>query len=159
MLSIKKKLYEFHFLFIHLDKWKIILLAVIINFLNTFFFSFISNVFFNMKLSKGFRSFDSLMDEIIIAILVAPLVETIIFQYGIIETFKSRYKPLICCIISAFLFALIHMYNYFYFLFAFFSGLVLAYVYYIGNINRKGILFVFLVHFIYNSIGVILKHF
>jgi membrane protease YdiL (CAAX protease family) len=158
MLAINSKLLQAHFFLIKLDKWKLILLAVLINLLNSFFYSFISNIFFETKLSKGFRPFGSLTEEIILAILVAPLFETFIFQYGVFETFKKKYNSFTCCLISAFLFGLLHLYNGFYFLFAFFAGLLLAYVYYIGSLTKKGILITLLVHFIYNALAVILKN-
>src|SRR5690349_17661256 len=110
MLTITNKLLKVHLFLIKLDKWKLILLAVLINFSNTLFCSFISNIFFETKLSKGFKTFGSLTEEIILAVIVAPLFETFIFQYGVFETFKNKYSTFTCCLISAFLFGLLHLY-------------------------------------------------
>jgi membrane protease YdiL (CAAX protease family) len=141
-----------------LEYWKIILLAVLLNLVNSLVFSFISNFFLKTKLNKGFIPFNSLLNEIVLVIIIAPIIETLAFQYGIIETLKNKYKPLTCCIISGFIFGLSHIYNVIYFLFGLISGLIFAYLYFIGGSIKKGIILVFSTHLIYNSLALILNH-
>ncbi len=67
----------------------------------------------------------------IIAVVIAPLMETLIFQYGIIKIFtylnpKTKY---IAVFISAVLFALSHWFSWVYILFAFMFGIFLGFLY------------------------------
>lgn len=159
MQKIKIKLLKIHCLLTKLENWKIIVFVVLLNLVNSLFFSFICNFIFKTKLDKGFIPFHSLLNAILLAIIIAPIFETLVFQYGIIETLKNKkYKPLTCCIISGFFFGLSHTYNIYYFFFAFFSGLLLAYAYHLGSLRKKGFLIVFLAHLSYNSVAVLLDY-
>jgi len=67
-------------------------------------------------------------------IVVAPLIETSINQYGVYKICQkisyTKHKPLLVIFISALIFGLMHFYNLGYVFFGFAMGLVLAYVYY-----------------------------
>lgn len=158
MQKIEVKLLKIHYLLTKLENWKIIVFVVSLNLVNSLVFSFISNFIFKTKLDKGFIPFNSLLNEILLAIIIAPITETLVFQYGIIETLKNKYKPLTCCIISGFFFGLSHSYNIYYFFFTFSSGLLLAYAYHLGSLRKKGFLIVFLAHLCHNSVAILLNH-
>jgi len=77
----------------------------------------------------------------IITVLIAPVVETLIFQYGVIELFfklKNKNKVLFAALASAILFSLSHYYNLLYILGAFILGLGFAFFYIIAK-SRKDI--------------------
>ncbi len=122
------------------------------------FTSFISNFFFDKKINEGFVRFTSIWMEILIGIFCAPIVETLIFQYAIIETVKKRFNITFACLGSAFLFSILHFYNIFYFLYSFIAGLLLAYAYCLpGNIKR-GLILTLTVHITYNIVVMLLSH-
>lgn len=76
---------------------------------------------------------DSLFTTIIVTSIVVPILETLIYQYGIIEILNSikyfKGKNVIIAIISALLFGISHNYSLLYIFFGFSIGLVLAYSY------------------------------
>lgn len=107
---------------------------------------------------------DGSLDKAIEFMVIAPIVETLVYQYLIIRLFmyfaKSRkYYP--CAIlISAIAFGLVHTYNPAYIFFAFFIGLVLAYMYYFYSKQpAKAFWTVALVHGLRNGISIVLQEF
>ncbi|RYF84572.1 MAG: CPBP family intramembrane metalloprotease, partial [Chitinophagaceae bacterium] len=81
-----------------------------------------------------------------------PLLETLIFQYAIIETCRKKYHPMVCCLISATAFSVFHFYNPIYVIYAFFAGMMFGYFYFIRTTVWRGVLLVFFAHFFYNSL-------
>lgn len=156
--KIKIKLLIAHDFLIQINKFKLIILAVITNLIISLLFSFISNIVFGEKSLNGFKNIGSLSNELVMVVFIAPLFETILFQYGIIEIVRKRFNPFVCCCISSFVFASMHTYNVFYFFFAFLGGLLFGYLYFIGKSVKMGILLVFFVHIIYNSLVFMIKH-
>lgn len=140
------------------NRIKLIFFAVSLNIFFSLIFSFISEKIFNEKISIGFKSLGTIYDEIILVILIAPFFETLLFQYSIIEFIRKKFNPFVCCCVSAMVFSLMHTYNVFYFFFAFFSGFLFAYLYYLGNTIKTGILLAFIVHLIHNSIAFLIKN-
>lgn len=75
----------------------------------------------------------------IATVLIAPVLETLIFQYGIIELslrLKNKNKILYAILASAILFSLSHYYNIFYILSSFILGLAFATFYIIAKIRK-----------------------
>lgn len=109
--------------------------------------------------------------QFILAVFIAPLIETAFFQYlPIVLTLKtllelniistcSKKHYFIVIVISSFLFALIHTFSIVYFLIAFIMGLYFGYITIISEFVRKKKVNVFisvgLVHTIINSMAVI----
>ena len=98
-----------------------------------FAFQFITAVIANNlsanSYTKGFK-FDSLMEEFLIAVIIAPIFETFIFQYLVIETLlNSKVKPIVCVAISASLFGASHWYNLVYVLVTTVVGLIFGFYY------------------------------
>lgn len=74
----------------------------------------------------------SLILVFFLLVVVAPVVETFIFQYGIIELcllVRSKYNKQIALFVSALLFGLSHSYNIIYIVFATIMGAALAFYY------------------------------
>lgn len=113
-------------------------------------------VFDNIKQIRENASQYALFDRFIKLILVAPFLETLIFQFGIIEFIKKmKGKDSLAILISALAFSLAHAYSIVYILMMIPSALILA-VYY--SYLRKGsrtlaYLSVSLLHLCYNTIA------
>lgn len=106
----------------------------------------------------------SIGTQIIVASIIGPLLETFIFQYGIIEILSSnkifKEKKIIIAIISSLLFGISHSYSYLYMFYAFIIGLFLAYSYFVYK--KKGFSafwIVFIIHCLRNTISTILIFF
>ncbi|WP_160692258.1 CPBP family intramembrane glutamic endopeptidase [Clostridium sp. C2-6-12] len=106
----------------------------------------------------------SVESQIIIGSIIGPLIETFIFQYGIIEILSStkifKEKNIIIAVISSLLFGISHSYSYIYMVYAFIIGLLLAYSYFVYR--KKGFSafwIVFIIHGIRNTISTILIYF
>ncbi|MEO5891649.1 MAG: CPBP family intramembrane glutamic endopeptidase [Ferruginibacter sp.] len=152
------QLLKVHYFLAKLKNAKLIFLFVLANLLLSFLFSLVLSFFDKKKLTTGFIPFNSVVEEILVAIFLAPLIETLIFQVAIIETIKKKLSPLLSCTVSALFFGLLHYYNFYYVLFAFLVGLMFAYLYYIGGSILRGSLLVLGTHALYNSIVFALSH-
>ncbi|MXO04046.1 CPBP family intramembrane glutamic endopeptidase [Flavobacterium sp. HBTb2-11-1] len=96
----------------------------------------------------------------VLFVIAAPLIETLLFQYAVIEIFKSiKVKLKYCCFLSAFIFASFHLYNIFYFLYAFVGGLLFAFLYVRGKNQKNAILLPLVTHIIYNGLVFISKYY
>jgi len=99
---------------------------------------------------------NSVILDLLIAILVAPLIETILFQSLIIEIIckiikRPRKNIWISVIVSSAAFALSHTYSVSYIFITFLAGIILALAYYLGRYRKEGaIILVFVIHSGYN---------
>lgn len=125
--------------------------AAIIMLLLSIITSLISSLFFT-KLTKGFSEFKSLREEILIGLIVAPLLETLIFQCAVIESFKAKSRISWGISVSAIIFGLVHFYNPFYFIYGTLAGFVLGGVYVIPDVLWKRISLTYCTHLLYNLI-------
>ncbi|KAF2343002.1 CPBP family intramembrane glutamic endopeptidase [Flavobacterium tistrianum] len=142
-----------------LKQWELILLIILLNFLNNYLFSVISNLF-DISLNKGFNDHYTIKEKIVLFVIAAPLIETLLFQYAVIEIFKSiKVKLKYCCFLSAFIFGSFHLYNIFYFLYAFVGGLLFAFLYLRGKNQKNAILLPLVTHIIYNGLVFISKYY
>ena len=141
--------------------YKFILFVIIFNLLLSLLFSFITNHFFDRPLRDGFKDDfgTSLKEKALLIIVFIPILETVFFQYAIIETANKKFSPFISCIISAFFFGLLHSYNLFYVIITFIMGFLFATIYNIASINKRGILYTFLTHMLCNTIVFIVTEF
>ncbi|OYW79516.1 MAG: hypothetical protein B7Z27_05395, partial [Sphingobacteriia bacterium 32-37-4] len=105
-------------------------------------------------------TFDSKVEEFFIAVIFAPILETLIFQYFIISYILDK-RPnayLFTCFFSAILFGLSHFYSPEYILKTFFSGLLFGTLYLVvQNKNNNAFIIVTIAHAIYNFIGFCLR--
>ena len=124
-----------------------LLISIVIGQINTLVFESITDVKVADQLSG---------EEIAIALIAAPILETLLFQTLIIETVcklfkKPRYNFYFAIILSAVAFALNHTYNLQYVIFTFISGLVLSIAYYMARYRKENAsIIVILIHFLYN---------
>lgn len=105
----------------------------------------------------------SLVTKIIVGSIVGPIIETLIFQYGIIEILSDKKifkeKKIIVAIISALLFGSTHSYSFLYVIYAFLIGLVLAYSYITYKKKSFSAFWVVvIIHCIRNTISTILYY-
>ena len=140
-----------------LQQWQLVLIVVLINLLSSYTFSVLAE-FFSSDLNKGFDENYTITEKLVLFVIVGPLLETCLFQYGVIEICKSQKMALrYCCLVSALVFAATHLYNVYYFLFAFITGMLLACLYVTGSRVRDSFLITLIAHTIYNGIVFILK--
>jgi hypothetical protein len=111
--------------------------------------------------------FSSLTSEYIMVVFLAPLIETAIFQYLFIVMLLKRFIKkvtlnymLLLIMISSLLFAMIHIYSFFYFLIAFIMGLYLGYITLLSEFFREKkinvFISVFLTHSMINLVAMLL---
>lgn len=93
-----------------------------------------------------------LWSSIISAVIIAPIVEEILFRGIILRGFLKHYSPLKAIIASALIFGATHM-NLWQLLGAFLVGIFIGYVFY----KTKSILLCILIHAVDNSLGFIAK--
>lgn len=105
----------------------------------------------------------SLLANFVSGSILAPILETLIFQYGSIEILNLipyfKGKNVIITIISALLFGIAHSYSLLYIFFGFTIGLLLAYSYIVyKKKNFSAFWVVFWIHCIRNTISTILLY-
>lgn len=147
---MKLYLENIHLYLIGLNKFRLIVLFIVINVLNSLSFSFLAYFITGNGLRNHSIDNMSAKDQFLVAVFLGPIIETLIFQYALIESVRQKIRPLYACILSAFAFALAHFYSVYYFLFALISGLIFAYMYYLEKSVIKSFLVVLTAHFLYN---------
>tara|TARA_B110000285_G_C15008589_1_gene555212 strand:+ start:372 stop:866 length:495 start_codon:yes stop_codon:yes gene_type:complete len=110
--------------------------------------------------------FSSKILEYILVVFIAPLTETAIFQYllivFILKNFSYKNKQIqitFLMIISSLLFALIHLYSFYYFIMAFIMGVYFGYITLLSEFFREKkinvFISVFLTHSMINLVAMI----
>lgn len=135
----------------------LILYVLALNLIVVFIFSAIRNDF-SYIIHANFLPFDSFYEELLIVLLIAPLVETVLYQYAIIDItlFLSKLifkKELIVLsiILSAICYSLSHLYDYVYMIQMVIAGLLFSIFYnVIKQRNKNAFLYSLLVHLICN---------
>lgn len=145
---------------------KLLINALILSFLLVCI-NIISNTFiiyyFKMAYEIQKKSINS-NKNVLNIIIGTPLMETVLFQYLIINqiiiSFKHKSAKFISILISTIIFGAFHPYNLQYFIFAIFIGLALAYYFYklYSNYNSlTAIFYTFVVHSLFNFLTIIIK--
>lgn len=106
----------------------------------------------------------TLLYKVMVGSILAPIIETLIFQYVVIEILNAvkilKEKNIAIVIISAVLFGISHSYSYLYIFYAFIIGLLLAYSYLVYKKKKFSAFWVvFWIHCIRNTISTILIYF
>ena len=121
--------------------------------------------FLGIRLGKEV-SFGSNLETFIFAIIIAPLFETLFFQFLIIyqtfESYKGKHHKQIAILISSLAFGLSHFYNLYYFLFASVGGYLLAnrFCYFKGKTNySSAIFYITIIHALSNFYVFLVKTF
>lgn len=150
VVKIKKRIQGF-------EQWQLVLVVVLLNCLNSYIFEVVATLFSRFS-DEGFNENYSNKEKLILFVIVGPILETLLFQYTIIEFCKRKKMALeYCCLLSAFIFSSMHLYNVFYFLYAFVAGTLLAFLYLSGKSKKNAILITAAAHIIFNGIVFISK--
>lgn len=146
------KLYfeKIHLYLINLNKVRLVLLFIIINILNSLTFSAFAYFISGSGLRNHAIDNSGAIHQFLVAVIVSPILETIIFQYALIESIRQKIQPVFACFFSAIAFALVHFYSIYYFLFALISGLLFGYLYLLEKSIIKSSLLVLIAHTLYN---------
>jgi len=108
---------------------------------------------------------ESILNQILLTVFLAPVIEALLFQVLIIDAVRKiikRPKKNFCLalLLSSTAFALNHTYSLSYIAFTFFGGLELALAYYLGRYRRENaVIIVVLNHSLYNLSVVLYNHF
>jgi len=135
---------------------KLILGCLIIEITSSFIFS---NLFPHGG-SNGFK-FDSMLEQIALAVFLAPIAETYFIQYLIITTILkySKGNTLLALLISAIVFGLSHYYSIPYIVKTFFAGLTFGTLFLSQKPNfNKAFIYVLITHASYNLFAVIMNN-
>ncbi len=96
----------------------------------------------------------------VVVVIAGPLLETLIFQYAIITSMLNTVKSTALAVpVSALAFCLTHYYSPQYVVATFLSGILFAILFLVfEKKNRRGFLYVLLIHASYNFFVFIMKH-
>ncbi len=86
--------------------------------------------------------------NVIGAVILAPILEEIIFRYGACEIPRGAYPVPIICIANGIFFSIVHGYNFQGFINIFIGGVITAYIF----IKTRNILYTMLEHFFHNAL-------
>jgi uncharacterized protein len=136
----------------------VIALSIAVNFVISLLLSIILTSITGIKVHDNFLVFDSPLEEILVTIIGAPLLETLLYQYFPFKILKKFINPYLIIILCGVLFALVHQYNIIYIINGFFAGCIFAYTYYITSLRKLGFLSTVLSHMIYNTIAYFFNH-
>ncbi|SMO35785.1 hypothetical protein SAMN06265171_101257 [Chryseobacterium rhizoplanae] len=123
--------------------------------LNGYFFNYINNAYFQIE-SNNTENF-SQIEKIIIILMIAPILETLIFQhilYLVLKKIKIQ-NDILCIVIMSIIFSSMHYYNWLYMVMTFFGGLILnnLYLYYYKHNNKYCFILTVLFHALFNLYG------
>ena len=122
-------------------------------------FHFISKVIPNPIILKNDIEFSSLREKIFLVVLFAPLIETLFFQFFIIELISALLPKRIffACLISSAVFSLNHLFSILYVILTFFAGFILAIAFFSSRKGWRGFMLVFCIHAFYNCFVLIIN--
>lgn len=143
----------------------LIVIAFTFNMLLSLTFAFVSHKA-GYPINANFLAFDSLWEEIIIVIILAPIIETVVYQYFLVDVtlyltsviFKKQ-SIILAILIPAICFALSHKYNYLYVANTLIAGLSLNLFYVLVKLRKQNaFICTVIVHSVYNLAVFTLKH-
>lgn len=137
---------------------QIFFVLLLIKIINGYLFTYINNRFF--KLENG--AFENLSEGelLFVAVVAAPIIETLFFQYGLYKVlnYLKVKNTLVLIGVMSLVFSQAHGYHWLYMLATFFSGLTLNYLY-ISTLRYKSeilaVLLTMAMHSLYNLFGVL----
>lgn len=132
----------------------------------SFLFGFLVFKYFDIILGKQNDLDYSKIQIFFMLVVIAPIIETLLFQYLIINqvfvSYGGKNKKTVAILISSLFFGIIHYYSFFYFLSMSILGLILAYsfCYFKQNANTSSAIFyVILIHSSSNCYAFLIKTF
>lgn len=144
---------------------QLILLTVLLNLIFSILTSYFTQLF-GQRVTSNFPLFESVEQELFVVLIFAPLVETLIFQYFLVNLIISltrflikRESPVLSILIPAIGFGLAHNYNYIYMACTFVAGLFFNTFYVIIKYRKQdAYTCTAIVHGLYNLLIFALKH-
>lgn len=164
-IVITKLLDRFRNNIFSMSPFRFIITFTIFSFLVTFvtyFFNYALVAVFKITFNNSTSPLENatVQKKIIIACIIAPVLETTIFQWLIIEIMYKKIGTRFAVIISALLFGLSHFYNSLYVINTFFIGLILSTSYVLAKEKKfNPSLITIAVHSLHNIIIFILEIF
>ena len=139
--------------------WLMVPLALLASLLLPMPLDYVANLFFpHQKMGGPGLASHGIVPAMIVACLIAPLVETAFHQWGCITLLRKKLgvSPSAAIVLSAALFASMHFYSWKYVLTTFPVGLVLGYVFVVEQMRRgRALWMVALIHSLRNAISVV----
>lgn len=135
---------------------QLFLLLLLFKIVNGYLFSYINNRFFKFE-NTAFENFSEI-ELFFIAVVVAPVIETLIFQYGLYKflNYIKIKNTIFAVVLMSFAFSQAHSYHWLYMLATFVSGLFLNY-FYISILKSRSefiaVLLTIALHLSYNLFG------
>ncbi len=118
----------------------------------------LSKIIVNQSINKGFSPFKSTMEEFITVILIAPVLETFLFQYLPFKLTRKWMSPVLSILLCGVIFSALHTYNWFYMLSAGIVGLLLGTAYYLKIDSGRAFIIVTAIHLFNNSVVFAISH-
>lgn len=150
MMNYFKKL---HFFLIGTNKRLTFLILFAAVFLVSFLFNFLVEIFDLKYSTDNYRFYDDALSLFFFAVILAPIIETFIFQYLIFKLTK-KLSPFIYALLSALAFGFAHYHKNSSFvevIDVFLTGLIFAYAYYLYILkNESSFWYVVLLHMFVN---------
>ena len=134
--------------------WTSLVFALIVSIINGYIFLFIST-YFGMSENQGNMNNLSSTEKFFTLLLLAPSLETVMFQSIPIElSLYFSKKKWIAVLLSSSCFSLVHFYNPVYIVMTFFGGLILSIFYlHCQKLGEFPLGYVILLHSLYNLFG------
>ncbi|MEO4007123.1 CPBP family intramembrane glutamic endopeptidase [Flavobacterium sp. CAU 1735] len=159
--KILKRIYHFHNT---LSKTGLFVTAFFVLYSLTMVLSIIGNCLQEDALTVKFLEGKDPLWVFVLTVILAPVVETLIFQYGIIALslrIRSKYNKEIAIILSALIFGMEHGYNTIYMVLATIMGAALAFYYLLFKKYTTGfaVAAIMVLHALLNFISFLLNHF
>ncbi|WP_449401472.1 CPBP family intramembrane glutamic endopeptidase [Chryseobacterium wanjuense] len=126
--------------------------------LNGYFFNYINDTYLHFDVNYNKHQNISKSELNFVAICIAPIVETLIFQYFlylILIKWINIKNNMFCIIIMSIFFSSMHYYNWLYVIMTFFGGLILnnLYVYYHKHLPEYSFILTVFFHSLFNLYG------
>lgn len=134
-----------------------IFIMVGIKLINAIFFGFLSLQVRGKAIDQGIFNFKSWWDAFFVACVIAPLLETALFQHFLFKQLKKfSLNHVWMVVISGLLFGIAHSYHTLYVINAFFGGMILMSCY-ILRIGKQPFLVTSAIHAVYNLMVLLLN--
>jgi membrane protease YdiL (CAAX protease family) len=134
-----------------------IVLMVSLKLVNALFFGILAKQLTGKDIEDGAFHFSSKWEEFFVACVVAPLLETALFQqllYKLLHRFNVKHIWIV--VIGGLMFGLAHSYNILYMIDAFFGGMILM-ACYILRVEKQPFLTTCIVHALFNFIALMVN--
>lgn len=110
------------------------------------------------SINEGFTPFDSTFEEFFTVIIIAPFLETFLFQYLPFKLTQKWMHPILSILFCGLIFGIPHIYNWFYMLSAVVIGLLLGSAYYLRINTGRAFLIVTIIHLLNNCVVFGINH-